>query len=69
MLNAALHASGHRLMMQFNMDGLPLVLLLVPPAFGAPNPRSWIPEPKTLPKAITDGDQTIFCDFPLQVNQ
>ena len=49
-------------MIQFNMDGCPLVLLLLlaPLALGAPTPRSWIREPKTLSAAVTDGDPQTY---------
>jgi hypothetical protein len=61
MLNASLHAGGHRPMMQFNMEGLRFAfLLLAPLAWGAPAPRSWIPEPKTLSAAVTDGDPQTY---------
>src|SRR5271169_6109610 len=35
-------------------------LLLASLALGAPIPRSWIPEPKTLSGAVTDGDPQTY---------
>src|ERR1700751_1605102 len=45
-------------MMQFThmKGGLVASLLLASLATSAPTPRSWIPEPRTLSTAVTDGD-------------
>ncbi len=60
-LNVSLRASRHRPIMQFTMEGrLVASFLLVPLALAAPTPRSWIPEPKTLSTAVTDGDPETY---------